>query len=145
MLFVGLLLPLPIGTWLIRRRADLFLSLVGLASVPVIVWSASLGAKIGPCDVPSCMSHTQHSHLVLAIVALVILLGSFVALAMHQRTIGGSLLVVAELVSAYSMLKTDAAAVVMHVIFGLSAAGYLLGNYLADRDAKRVPDFPPVS
>jgi hypothetical protein len=145
MLFVGFLLPLPIGVWLIRkRRADLFLSLLGLASLPVVIWGASLGAKIGPCDVGTCMSHTQHSHLVISIVAFVILLAAFVLLGMHQKMIGGGVLAVAELVSAYSFLKTDTAAAVMHVIFALSAGGYVLGNYLADRDAKRVPDFPPV-
>jgi hypothetical protein len=144
--FVGLLLPLPVGYWLIRvRRADLPLALLGLASVPVLVWGASLGAKIGPCDVPSCMSHTQHSHLVWSIVSLGILAAAFVVLGLHQKMIGGGVLAVALLVGAYSMLKTDTAAAILLVIFALSAALYVLGNYLADREDKRVPDFPPAT
>ena len=67
MLFIGIALPVPIGIWLIRsRRADLLLSLLGLAALPLIVWGASLGAKIGPCKVDGCMSSTQHSRLVFA-------------------------------------------------------------------------------
>jgi hypothetical protein len=144
-LFIGLLVPLPIGIWLIRtRRADVPLSLVGLASLPVIVWGAALGAKIGPCDVPSCMSHTQHSHLVWSIVALGILAVAFVILGMHRKMFGGGVLIVAQLVAAYSMLKTDVAAAVMILIFAASVGIYVGGNYLVEREEKRVPDFPPV-
>jgi len=146
MFFVGLALPLPIGIWLIRkRRADLPLSLIGLTSVPVLLWGAALGAKIGPCKVGPCMSHTQHSHLEVAIAAFVILLVAFGVLSIHQKFAGGGVLIVSQLVGAYSMLKTDVVAAVMLVIFALAAGGYLLGNYLADKDAKRVPDFPPVA
>jgi|SRR5689334_24629852 hypothetical protein len=147
MFFVGLVLPLPLGAWLIRkRRADLPLSLIGLASVPVLLWGAALGAKIGPCKVGPCMTHTQHSHLEVAIAAFVILLVAFGVLGqLHQKFAGGGVLIVSQLVGAYSMLKTDVAAAVMLVLFALSAGGYLLGNYLADKDAKRVPDFPPVA
>lgn len=146
MFFVGLLLPVPIGIWLIRtRHADLPLSLLGLSSVPVLVWGASLGAKIGPCDVPSCMSHTQHSHLVWSIIALLILAAAFVLLGLHRKMIAGGVLAVALLVGAYSMLKTDFAAAILLIIFGLSAGLYILGNYLADKDAKRMPDFPPAT
>jgi hypothetical protein len=145
MLFVGLLLPLPIGAWLIRARgADLFLSLIGLASLPVLVWGGSLGAKIGPCDVPSCMSSGQHSHLVISLVALGILLVSFGLLAVKQTRAGGAVLVLSLLVAAFSMTRTDAVASVMFLIFALAAGGYLLATYLAERDATRVPDFPPV-
>lgn len=145
--FLGLVIPLPIGYWLLRtRRADVPLSLVGLATLPVIFWGASLGAKIGPCGVPDCMSHTQHSHLVVAIAALVILAGAFVVLGMHRKMIGGAVLIVAELVAAYSMLKTDLAAAVMLVIFAASCGIYVGGNYLVEREDKRgIPDFPPVA
>ena len=145
MLFVGLLLPLAIGAWLIRaRRADLLLSLIGLASLPVLVWAGSLGAKLGPCKVGNCMSSGQHSHLVIALVALGILLVSFGLLAVKQTRAGGAALVVALLVGAFSMTRTDTAAAVMLVIFALAAAGYLLAAYIAERDARRVPDFPPI-
>lgn len=146
MFFLGLVLPLPIGAWLIRnRRADLPLSLIGLTSVPVLLWGAALGAEIGPCNVGSCMSHVQHNHLEIAIAAFVLLIVAFVVLGLHQKVAGGGVLVLAELVGAYSMLKTDVAAAVMLVILALAAGGYLLSGYLADRDARRVPDFPPVA
>jgi len=145
MLFIGIALPVPIGIWLIRsRRADLLLSLLGLASLPLIVWGASLGAKIGPCKVDGCMSSTQHSRLVFGIVALVILLAAFGLLAYRRVTAGGAVLVVAELVGAYSMTKTDTAAVITLVVFALAAGGYLVASFLSDRQAKQVPDFPPV-
>src|SRR3954464_4113816 len=114
MLFVGLLLPLPIGAWLIRgRRADLPLSLIGLASLPVLVWAGSLGAKIGPCDVPGCMSSDQHSHLVFSLVALGLLLVSFGLLAVKQTRAGGAVLVLSLLVAAFSMTRTDIVAGIM--------------------------------
>jgi hypothetical protein len=145
LLFAGLLVPLAIGAWLIRSRgADLLLSLLGLASVPVLVWAGSLGAKIGPCKVGNCMSSGQHSHLVIGLVALGILLVSFGLLAVKQTRAGGAVLVVSQLVGAFSMTRTDTAAAVMLLIFALAAAGYMLATYLAEREARRVPDFPPV-
>jgi hypothetical protein len=146
MFLVGLLVPLPIGAWLIRkRRADVPLSLIGLASVPVIVWGASLGAKIGPCGVPDCMSHTQHSHLVWSIISLGLLLAGFAVLGIvHRMMVAGSLIVVGLLVGAYSMLKTDIAAAIMILIIAGFAVIYVGGNYLVEREDKRVPDFPPV-
>jgi hypothetical protein len=146
MFFVGLVVPLPIGSWLIRkRRADVPLTLVGIASVPVLVWGASLGAKIGPCGVPDCMSHAQHNHLVWSIVALGLLVAAFVVLGVHRMMIGGGVLIVALLVGAFSMLKTDIAAAVLILIFAASAGIYVFGNYFVAREEKPVPDFPPVS
>ena len=93
-LFIGFAIPIPIGIWLLgTRRADVPLSLVGLASLPVIFWGASLGAKIGPCGVPDCTSHAQHSHLVWSIASLVILAAALVILAMHRKMIGGGVLI----------------------------------------------------
>jgi hypothetical protein len=145
--FIGLVIPVPIGYWLLRkRRADVPLSLVGLATLPVIFWGASLGAKIGPCGVPDCMSHTQHNHLVWSIASLVILGAAFVVLAMHRKMIGGCVMIVGELVGAYSMLKTDVAAAVMILIFAASIGIYVGGNYLVEREEKRgIPDFPPIA
>jgi len=146
MFFVGLVLPLPIGVFLIRiRRADLPLSLIGLVSVPVLTWGAALGLKIGPCDVGDCMSHTQHDHLVIAIVAFGLLIAAFAVLAFVGKTAGGGLLIVAQLVGAYSMIKTDTAAAVMLLILAVAAAGYLIAGYVAEREAQRVPDYPPVA
>ena len=146
MFFVGLLLPLPIGLFLIRiRHADLPLSLLGLASVPVLTWGAALGLKIGPCEVGPCMSHTQHTHLVIAIVAFGLLIAAFAVLAFVGKTAGGGLLIVAQLVGAYSMIKTDTAAAVMLLLFAIAAAGYLITGYMAARETQRVPDYPPVA
>jgi hypothetical protein len=146
MFFVGLVLPVPVGVWLIRmRRGDLPLSLIGLASLPVLTWGAALGLKIGPCKVGPCMSHTQHNHLVISIVAFVLLIVAFAVLGLVNKTAGGGVLIVAQLVGAYSMLKTDAAAAVMLLIFAAAAAGYLIAGYMATREAQRVPDYPPVA
>ena len=146
MLFVGILLPVIGAWWLLSRvHADLALSLIGLTSLPVLVWASSLGAKIGPCEVGDCMSSTQHSHLVISIVALVLVLASFVLLSLSRQLIGGVVLVVSQLVGAYSMLKTDTAAAIMLLIFAALAAVYVAYRYTAQRQATRVPDFPPVA
>jgi len=145
MLFIGLLVPIPAGYLLIKwRRADVPLTLIGLTSLPLLIWGASLGAKIGPCDVPECMSKTEHSHLVISIVALAILVIAFVLLALRQFWPGGIVLVIAELVGAYSMIKTDTPITVTLIILAAAAAGYLLARYLAIREAARVPDYPPA-
>jgi hypothetical protein len=145
MLAVGLLLAPLIGWWLItRRRADLPLSLLGLTSLPVLVWAGSLGAKIGPCDVPSCMSSAEHSRLVLALVALGILLVVLGLLGAHQPLAGGAALIVADVLGAFSIARTDTAILVMLIIFAAAAVGYLVSVYVARREALRVPDYPPV-
>jgi len=146
MFFVGLVLPVPIAFFLIRiRRADLPLSLIGLASLPVLTWGAALGLKIGPCEVGPCMSHTQHTHLVIAIVAFGLLIAAFAVLAFVGKVAGGGVLIVSQLVGAYSMLKTDTAAAVMLLLFAAAAAGYLIAGFMAAREAQRVPDYPPVA
>jgi hypothetical protein len=145
MLFVGILLPVLGAWWLLGRvHADLALSLIGLTSLPALVWAGSLGAKIGPCKVGDCMSSTQHSHLVIAIVAFVLVLVSFVLLSMSRQLLAGAVLIVSQLVGAYSMLKTDTAAAVMLLVFAALAAVYVAYRLAAQRDETRVPDFPPA-
>ncbi|HEY7632803.1 MAG TPA: hypothetical protein VH817_19010 [Thermoleophilaceae bacterium] len=146
MLFVGLALPILIGSVVIgKTKADLPLTLIGLVSVPLLVWGASLGLKIGPCDVPQCMSSTQHSHYVIAIVGLVVLAGAFFLLARGQQMIGGLVLALAQLLGAYSMLKTDTASAITFLILCVSALGYLYVQYRLAHEADRVPDFPPAA
>jgi hypothetical protein len=146
MLFIGLLVPIPVGYLLIgRRRADVPLSLIGLTSLPLLVWGASLGASIGPCSVPSCVSHTEHSRLVVSIAALGILLIAFVLLGLRRFWPGGIVLVAAELVGAYSMIKTDTAIVITLLILAGLAAGYLIYRSMDELEESRVPDFPPSS
>jgi hypothetical protein len=146
MLFVGLLAPVLIGWWLLgKRRGNALLSLLGLAGFPLIVWGASLGAKVGPCDVPDCMTSTQHSQLVFSIVSLVIVLAAFGLLAWHRATAGGIVLIVGLAVGAYSLAKTDLAGLITLLALAAGAAAYLLIVYFTDREAKRVPDFPPVA
>jgi hypothetical protein len=144
MFFVGLVLAPLIGWYLIgRRRADLPLTLLGLASVPMIVWGASLGAKIGPCKVGDCMSSGQHSRLVLVLVALGLLAVAFVLLALHRQLAGGGVLVVAEAVGAVGVQRVDTTALVALFLLGGAALLYLALTYAAQREATRVPDFPP--
>lgn len=144
--FVGLVAPVVIGWWLIgKRRANTLLSLLGLASLPVAIWGASLGAKIGSCGVPDCMSSTQHNHLVITIVSLVLVLASLGLLATRRTLLGGLLLTVALLVGAYSMLHTDSAALVMLLVFAGGTAAYVFIGWLAEREAARVPDYPPIA
>jgi hypothetical protein len=147
MLFVGFLVPVPIAWWLIAKtRADIPLTLIGLTSLPLLVWSASLGAKVGPCDVPDCISSTQHSHLVVSIAGLVVVLAAFVVLSTGRRMAGGLLLTAGQLVGAYSMLKTDRASAITFLILGLAAASYLFVQYRLAHEARGVvPDFPPAA
>lgn len=146
MFFVGLFAPVLIGGWLIgKRHANTLLSLLGLAALPTIIWGASLGAKVGPCDVPDCMSSTQHSHLVVAIVSLVLVLASFALLVLGRDLLGGVLLTVALLVGAYSMATTDLAALIMLLVFAAGAAAYVFIVWWTDREAARVPDYPPTA
>lgn len=142
---IGLIAPVLVGWWLLgKRRANPLLSLLGLASLSLIVWAAALGAKIGPCKVGPCISSTQHSRLVFAIVALAILLVAFGLLAFGRVMLGGGALAVALLVGAYGNTKTDAAAAIMLLAFAMGAAIYLLVQYLLAREETRVPDFPPI-
>lgn len=144
MFFVGLVLPPLIGWYLIgRRHADLPLTLLGLASVPMIVWGASLGAKIGPCKVGDCMSSSEHSRLVLVIVALGLLAVAFVLLGLRQQFPGGGMVVVAEAVGAIGVQRVDTTALVALFIVGAAALLYLVLTYAAQRESARVPDFPP--
>lgn len=144
MLFVGLLVPVLVGSWLIgKAHADLPLSLIGLTSLPLLVWGSSLGAKIGSCDVPTCMTSTQHSHLVISIVALVIMAAAFVALSRGQQMVGGLIVALGQFVGAYSMLKTDAASAITFLILGAAALGYVFVQYRLAHEAQRVPDYPP--
>jgi hypothetical protein len=146
MLFVGLLLPIPVGYFLIgKRRASVPLTLFGLISLPLLVWGASIGVGIGPCSVPSCISHTQHSHLVITVVALVILVVAFVLLGLRYFWPGGVVLVVAELVGAYSMTKVDTPITITLIILAGLAIAYLIYRYMEELPESRVPDYPPTA
>jgi ABC-type Na+ efflux pump permease subunit len=143
--FIGLVAPVPIGWWLIgKRRANALLSLLGLASLSVIVWAAALGAKVSSCKVGSCISSSQHNRLVIAIVALAILLVAYGLLAVGRTMLGGGTLAVALLVGAFGNTKTDTAAAIMLLVFAIGAAIYVLVQHVVARDEQRVPDFPPI-
>jgi hypothetical protein len=146
MLFVGLALPILVGFVVIgKTKADRPLTLIGLVSLPLLVWGASLGLKIGPCDVPQCMSSTQHSHYVFAIAGLVVLAGAFYVLTRGQQMIGGLIVAVAQLLGAYAMLKTDTASAITFLILCAAALGYVYVEYRLAHEADRVPDFPPAA
>jgi hypothetical protein len=142
--FIGLGLPVAIGWWLlVRRRADAPLSLLGLISLPILVWAAAIGAKIGPCKVGNCVSSTQHDRLVFAIVALALLVVAFGLLAYHQQLAGGSALVLAEVVGAIGVQKIDTTELITLLVIGAAALAYLLLVNARARAESRVPDFPP--
>ncbi|HET8672048.1 MAG TPA: hypothetical protein VFL87_00305 [Thermoleophilaceae bacterium] len=142
--FVGLVLAPVIGWFLIvKRRADLLLTLLGVASIPPLIWGASLGAKIGSCGVPDCMSSAEHSRLVLSIPALALLLVALGLLAAGKLFAGGGVLVVAEALGGFSTQRTDSAVMVAMFVLGAAALVYLAVLYFAQRDELRVPDYPP--
>lgn len=146
MLFVGMLVPVLAGWFLIaRRHADLALSLLGLTALPVLIWAASLGAEIGPCSVSNgCLTSTQHNQLVVGIVALVILLAGLVLLALAHKLFGGIVLTLSLVVGAYSLLRTDLAGAIMLFFFAVLGAGYVSFRWASGREASRIPDFPPT-
>jgi hypothetical protein len=145
MLVVGLALPPLIGWWLLTRwRADVPLTLIGLVSLPMLVWGGALGAKIGPCDVPDCMTSSEHRGLVLVLVALAILLVAFALLAAQQLVAGGLVLAAAEVVAAIGVKRVDTTMFVALLVLAALACGYLLLRYVRARAEARVPDFPPA-
>lgn len=146
MLFVGFLAPVPIAYWVIgKRRADVTLTLLGLTALPMLVWGASLGAEIGPCSVPDCMSSSQHDQFVITIVSLVLVLGAFGLLATGRVQLGGIVLVIGQVVGAYSMTKTDVVITVTLIVLAVAAAAYVIYRRGEALETPRVPDYPPPS
>jgi hypothetical protein len=145
LLFIGLLLPPLIGWLLIRRfRADLALTLLGLASLPVLFWGFALWTKIGPCKVGSCLSSGEHGRLVFAIAALVVLLAAFALIAAKNVLAGGAALVLAEALGAVSLARIDNTATIMIILIGLAAAGYL-AVFRSGLARTQTPDYPPAA
>jgi hypothetical protein len=144
MFFIGLVLPPAIGWWLIlRRRADLPLSLLGLAALPMLVWATSLGAKIGPCHVGTCVSSTQHDRLAFAIAGIAVVAVSFGLLAVGQRLAGGIAVALGEVLGAVGVQKIDTAMLVALLILAAAAVAYIVFVTSSAREETRVPDFPP--
>jgi hypothetical protein len=145
MLLVGLLLPPLVGWWLIgRRRADVPLSLLGLASLPLLVWAGAIAANVGPCDVGACVSSSQHSRLVLALVALAIVAVAFGLLGTGRLLAGGAALAVAEVVGAIAIKPIDTTSFVALLLIAAAALGYLVVAYTGRREVAKVPDYPPA-
>jgi hypothetical protein len=143
MLFIGLLLPVPVGMWLIgKRSANVVLTLLGLISLPLLVWSSSLALKIGPCKVDGCMSSSEHSRLVLSLPALALVLIAFGLLAYHQVLPGAAALIVGLILGAISVTKTDTTVEISYAILAGFVALYVVYMSYGD-EASRVPDFPP--
>ncbi len=142
--FVGLVVA-PLAGWflIVKRRADLLLTLLGAASIPPLVWGASLGAEIGPCGVPDCMGSAEHSRLVLSIPALALVLVALGLLAAGRLFAGGGVLVVGEALGGFSTQRTDTAVLVALFLLGAGALVYLAILYFGQRDELRVPDYPP--
>lgn len=146
MLFLGLAIP-PFVGWFVagRRHGDLALTLLALASLPILIWTASLGAKIGPCSVGSCMSSGQHSHLVIGIAALAIVAIALVLLALQQPIAGGIALVVGLILGAFSLTRTDTPSIIMLLILAAGALAYVLTALRPTEEPTRVPDYPPAA
>jgi hypothetical protein len=146
MLFVGLLLPVPIGLWLIgKRHANVPLSLIGLVSLPLLIWAASLAAKIGPCDTGGadpCMSSSEHSRLLFSLPALALLLVAFGLLAFWRLVPAAAAMIVGLILAAISVTKTDTPIAITFAVLAAGAAAYLVSVY-AGRETSQVPDYPP--
>ena len=143
MFLVGLALPVPIGMFLIaKRRANLPLTLLSLGSLPLVLWSASLYLKIGPCGVPDCMTPTQHSQLVLAVPGIVLLVAGYVLLAIRQTWAAGVSLTLSFLLTGIGVAKTDKTVAVTLFILTGAAGAYLVHMY-TNRADMTVPDYPP--
>jgi hypothetical protein len=142
--FVGVVVA-PLLGWfvIVKRHGDLLLTLIAAATIPPLVWGASLGAKIGDCGVPDCMSSAEHSRLVLSIPALALLLIALALLATGRLFAGGGVLVVAEALGGFSTQRTDSAVMVALFLLGAGALAYLAILYFGQRDELRVPDYPP--
>jgi hypothetical protein len=143
MFLIGLALPVPIGMFLIgKRRANLLLTLLGLVALPLVLWSASLYLKIGPCGVPDCMSSSEHSQLVLSVPGLVLLVAGYVLLAIRRTWAAGAALILSFLLTAIGVAKTDRTVTVSLCLLAATAIGYLVYLY-ANRVDTTVPDYPP--
>jgi hypothetical protein len=145
MFLIGLALPVPIGMFLIgKRRANLLLTLLGLVALPLVLWSASLYLKIGPCGVPDCMSSNEHSQLVLSVPGLVLLVAGYVLLAIRQTWAAGAALILSFVLTAIGVAKTDKTVTVSLCLLAVTAIGYLVYLY-ANRVDTTVPDYPPAA
>lgn len=143
MFLIGLALPVPVGMFLIgKRRGNLLLTLLGLVALPLVLWSASLYLKIGPCGVPDCMSSSEHSRLVLSVPGIVLLVAGYVLLAIRRTYAAGVALVLSFLLTGIGVAKTDSTITVTFAILAAGAAGYLIYLYV-NRVETRVPDYPP--
>jgi hypothetical protein len=143
MFLLGLALPVPIGAFLIgKRRANLPLTLLGLIALPLVLWSASLYLKIGPCGVPDCMTSSEHSQLVLSVPGLVFLVGGYVLLAVRQTWAAGAALILSFILTALGVAKTDRTVTVTLFILAAAGIGYMINLYM-NREDMTVPDYPP--
>ena len=145
MFLVGLVLPVPVGMFLIgKRRANIWLTLLGLVALPLVLWSASLYLKIGPCGTPDCMTNSEHSRLVLSVPGIVLLVGGYALLAIKQTYAGGVSLILSFLLTGVGVAKTDSTITVTFAILAAAAAGYLIHLYI-NRVDTTVPDYPPAA
>jgi hypothetical protein len=143
MFLIGLALPVPIGMFLIgKRRSNLALTLLSLVALPLVLWSASLYLKIGPCGVPDCLTSSEHSQLVLSVPGIVLLVAGYVLLAIRQTWAAGAALILSFVLTAVGVAKTDRTITVTLFILAGTAIGYLAFLY-ANRVDTTVPDYPP--
>jgi hypothetical protein len=130
----GCLITIPGGWFLFARtRSDRFLAAVGLVMLPPTIWSAGLGLSIGPCDTPKCVTDTQQNLLMFAVAALVVLIGSLVAIALMRAVPGALLMLLACVLNMVAVWKVDKVTTIMFFILGASVALYFALSLLPRR------------
>jgi uncharacterized membrane protein len=130
----GCLVTIPVG-WLLfsRTRGDRFLSAVGLVLLPPTIWSAGLGLSIGPCDTPKCVTDTQQNLLMFAVAALIVLIGSLVAVGLLRAVPGALLMILACVLDMVGVWKVDKVTTIMFALLGISVGLYFALSLLPRR------------
>jgi hypothetical protein len=122
----GCLVTIPVGWFLFSRtRGDRFLIAVALVMLPPTIWSAGLGLQIGPCDTPTCVTHTQQNLLIAAVAALVALIAAFVLVALRQAMPGAALVILTCILNMVATWKIDKVTTIMFAILGVATVLYL--------------------
>jgi hypothetical protein len=139
---IGCFITIPVG-WLLlaRSKADRLLSVVGLTLLPPTIWSAALGLEIGPCKVGSCVSHSEHNLLVVAVGAFVALALGLAALFVLRTLAGAALIFLAGILGVVAVFKIDKVTVVMFALLAAVAALYAVLALLPNRTSTE-PGFP---
>jgi len=140
----GCLITIPVGWALFSKsNADPGLSVTGLILLPPTIWGAGIGLGIGPCKVSECVTHQQKNLLGLAVIAVILLIASFVLLFLGNRMIGGIVMFVAAVLGVFSTAKIDKVLAISYGLMAATVATLVIVQWSRSRP-ERAPDFPPV-